>query len=805
MDETSGATDHHWERVQRAFHELLAQPQERRAAELERLSLGRAALRAELEQLLRADSGDGSDMLAQPLPAAAAAFDTALAASMECGRVVGAYQLSRLLGVGGMGAVYLGERVDGHFDQRVAIKLVRRGMESDEIVRRFRAERQLLAALEHPNIARLLDGGLSSDGRPYLVMEHVDGAPIDHYCKQRMLPLRDRLELFCGVCAAVQYAHQSLVVHRDLKPGNILVDGAGRPKLLDFGIAKVLREDDGLAVTRADARPMTPRYASPEQVRGERITTVSDVYAQGVILYELLSGCAPYQVATQSPEAYERAICDQTPPRPSTVVTDRALRKRMAGDLDTIVLKAMRKEPARRYQSAEQLADDIRRQLDGLPVRARPDTWRYRTAKFASRNPWLVAGAAAIVGGAIFSTIMYVRAASAREIAVLAQQSESEQRRAAQQALTTATQKQQISNAIWAFLDRLITQPNRGDPKISAVIDQAALELGNGEFHDQPLAEGLLRRTIGNSFAAVGRTADAEAQFQMALVLFRNLPTGEGREHAAITLNDWGFLASSLGNKAAAAAHYREAYESWQGREHDEFYTTLVNNLGEVYRALGRLDEAEPLLHESLELSISRNGPESFNTSRAYNNLGLLQAARHDFESAEANLRQGLTVLRRIQPQYVPLALNNLARVLEAKGDLDAAAGCYLDAVAAARRTDSNLPPTLALAGRFFAQRGDDLSAEAMLRECVALFQEQPEQRSALTHRILAWEALAEVCARKGEIAEAVALFEQTIELLCSAAPRDEAAISRLAQRLASLRGEVDDEDPAKIPLALRE
>lgn len=315
--------------------------------------------------------------------------------------MIGAYRVVCEIGRGGMGTVYLAVRADDAYRKQVAIKVIRRGMDTRDIVERFRRERQTLAGLVHPNIARLLDGGTTPDGLPYFVMDYVDGVPIDDYCNAQRLNVPQRLELFRQVCAGVRSAHQNLVVHRDLKPDNILVTAEGVPKLVDFGIAKVLT-DDGTSptVTSLDAshRPMTLAYASPEQVSGGAITTATDVYSLGVLLYELVTGCQPYRVADGRRDAMVTAILDQEPDKPSAIVTstplagataprapaDRSaergttperLRRRLAGDIDTIILKALRKEPQRRYGSVEEFSDDIQRYLAGRPVTAQTDSW----------------------------------------------------------------------------------------------------------------------------------------------------------------------------------------------------------------------------------------------------------------------------------------------------------------------------------------------------------------------------------------------------------------------------------------------
>jgi len=343
------------------------------------------------------------------------------------GQRVGAYAIVRELGRGGMGAVYLAQRADGAFKKQVAIKVLKRGTDTDEVLRRFQSEREILARLNHPNIARLLDAGTTDDGLPYFVMDYVDGKPITKYVDEHRLSVKERLNLFRVVCSAVSYAHQSLIIHRDLKPSNVLVANEGEVKLLDFGIAKLLHEAeaDQQNVTVTMHRIMTPEYASPEQVRGEPITTVSDVYSLGVFLYELLAGQRPYKLKRTSPEEISKAICEQEPERPSTTVgkADGSSKLRtpssklLRGDLDNIVLTALRKEPARRYPSVEQFSDDIRRHLEGLPVRARKDTYSYRASKFIRRHKLGLAAALLVLVtlcAGIITTTMQARNARRR-------------------------------------------------------------------------------------------------------------------------------------------------------------------------------------------------------------------------------------------------------------------------------------------------------------------------------------------------------------------------------------------------------
>lgn len=347
--------------------------------------------------------------------------------TLDPGRRIGAYAIVREIGRGGMGAVYLAKRADGEFEKQVAIKVLKRGTDTDEVLRRFRAEREILARLEHPNISRLLDAGTTDDGLPYFVMEYVEGKPITRYADEHQLSIVDRLKLFRIVCAAVSYAHQNLVIHRDLKPGNVLVTTKGEVRLLDFGIAKLVEQagSESPMVTVTVQRVLTPEYASPEQARGESITTVSDVYSLGIFLYELLTGSRPYKLKHGSVDEITRAICEQEPERPSTAVTRLSertegiekARRQLRGDLDNIVLKALRKEPQRRYASVDQFSDDIRRHLEGLPVQARKDTFSYRAGKFVERHKLAVAAAALIlltlIGG-IVGTASEARRANRR-------------------------------------------------------------------------------------------------------------------------------------------------------------------------------------------------------------------------------------------------------------------------------------------------------------------------------------------------------------------------------------------------------
>ena len=435
-----------WQRVTDIVNDCLNLPEAERIAFARGQCADDAALFVEVSQWLQS-ADDHTGFLAQPVAMNAATLDSLAGDISErmqaalpddhdwINRRLGAYRITEEIARGGMGNVFKAVRDDDEYQKQVAIKLIRSDVAKDVVAQRFRAERQILANLEHSNIAHLIDGGRSDDGTPYLVMEYVDGLPIDEYCAANALPINERLKLFRDVCAAVHFAHQRLVVHRDLKPSNILVDVKGQVKLLDFGIAKLLDptvvDDNGQSMANPTiANAMTPAYASPEQIKGESITTASDVYALGVLLYRLLTGKSPYKNDVTRPLELAKEIVDVDPERPSTVVTRpesprptersvdemkvvrtldaKRLRRELWGDLDNIVLMALRKDAARRYASAEQLADDIARHLADLPVRARTDTWGYRSQKFLSRNRWsagfVALGCAGLIGGIAATT-----------------------------------------------------------------------------------------------------------------------------------------------------------------------------------------------------------------------------------------------------------------------------------------------------------------------------------------------------------------------------------------------------------------
>jgi eukaryotic-like serine/threonine-protein kinase len=504
------------------------------------------------------------------------------------GQRIGHYRIAREIGRGGMGAVYLAVRDDDEYQKQVAIKLVSSGLNIGEMLRRFYNERQILADLDHPNIAKLLDGGTTEEGLPYLVMDYVDGIPIDAYCDTHHLLIRDRLELFRKVCAAVHYAHQNLFVHRDIKPSNILVTREGVPKLLDFGIAKVI--DSGHSaqqteLTRTGLRPMTPEYASPEQVMGRPITTASDIYSLGVLLYKLLAGNRPYSFSDYSQSEIERLICEENPPRPGTI------KRELSGDLENIVMMAMRKETDRRYSSVEQFSEDIRRHLEGLPVLATKDTFFYRGSKFIRRNRIAVAAAvllALTMTAGVAATIWQARVARAAQ--ARAERRFNEVRELANSFLfefndsiknlpgSTPARQLLIKGAL-KYLDSL-AQEAVGDPSLQRELAEAYLKLGDiqGNFYNQN----------------VGDMAGALESYRKAITILEGLlqadPSNKQiRRDLSIGYGRAGDMLMYTGNATAALQNYNKAIPPLEELAADPTNTKARRDLAIGYYRMGHI------------------------------------------------------------------------------------------------------------------------------------------------------------------------------------------------------------------------
>jgi eukaryotic-like serine/threonine-protein kinase len=609
------------------------------------------------------------------------------------GERIGPYRIVSSLGRGGMGEVFLAERADEQFQQHVAIKLVRRGLLSRNVQGRLKLERQILATLDHPNIARLFDGGTTTDGTPYIVMEYVDGEPIDSYCDSRSLHVEQRLRLFQVVCSAVHRAHQNLIVHRDLKPSNILVARDGTPKLLDFGIAKMLDDRQmmhTMAVTQADYRVLTPDHASPEQIRGDPITTASDTYVLGVVLYELLCGCKPFAVKGNRLGELERSICEETPPLPSMVVQAREdasgiarqrgtsparLRRELAGDLDNIVLMAMRKEPERRYSSVEQFAADIDRYLRGMPVLARADAWSYRAGKFLARHSLAVGLAVAflalLVGFSVTTYLQAQRIAQERDLA------EAERARA-----QTALERAEAVKGFLIDSFQLADPSHARGKEITAreILDQGAARIGK-ELRSQPDLQATLLDTIGSVYLSLDLPNDAQPLIEQGLAVRRKL-FGERHLDVASSLYSLNRVYEKKGDLKTAEALAIDSLAIntlLTGKQSLETAGSLCR-LGVIEFARGELAKAQEHLEECLRIRVARRGPDHEDLTSPLDNLARLAQARRDFTTAERLDREALRIdlltRGKDHPQYIR-HLHNLATTLHDQGNLDGAEPLY--------------------------------------------------------------------------------------------------------------------------------
>ena len=780
-----GMSRQRWDEVEPLLDRALDLRPEERDAFLDAACAGDQDLRSRIEALLRADQQAGTFLdtpaLEQSAPLVAALYEDPLA-----GRQIGAYRIVREAGRGGMGLVYLAERADGQFQQRVALKLIKRGMDSDAILQRFLHERQILARLQHPNVARLLDGGMTAEGQPYFAMEHVDGKPLTTYCDEHRLGVDARLGLFLTACAAVQYAHQNLVVHRDLKPGNMLVTESGELKLVDFGIAKLLSGEPGeTATTALGSRPMTPEYAAPEQHRGEPATTAADVYALGVVLYELLTGRRPHDMVRGELETMARLAATE-PVRPSTAVVrspqrdgsaaavpettpesvsrDRGtrperLRRRLAGDLDTICLKALQSEPERRYASAQALLDDVQRHLSGLPVLARPDTLAYRASRFVGRHRIGVTAAAAIAALLIgFSAVTAVQSARIRAQA------------------DRIGRERDRAEEVKGYLLKMFEATNplfevKGDVTTRLELLERGLKRVDQELAGQPEVQAEMLMVIGNAYDVLGRHDLAAALLERALALRR---AALGPEHVLVarSMGDLGVTRCIMGDLATCEQLQRDALAMRRrllGEEHRDVAASL-QFMGEMLRDKGDYDAADEYLRAALAMRRKLLGNEHEDTLTSANSVATSMHRNGDYDGAEALYREVLALRRKTLGEDHPHVANTLASMgfmFYEKKEYDAAEPFYRQAIAIRRRLYGEEHPSLAMSinglGRILLRKGDLDAAEPLLREALAMRRKLlGDEHDSVG---LSLTALGELHQRRGDLDEAARLTREALNL----------------------------------------
>ncbi len=768
--------------------------QEKRSAYIAHACGDDGDLHAEVEAMLRSYD-QGGTLLEHPIARLGKVDDF----MQETLTNAGPYRLAEAIGEGGMGRVYLAHRDDDAYRKEVAIKILRPGRESGELLRRFQRERQILANLEHPYIAKLLDGGSTEDGRPYLVMEYVRGLPIDTFCRRHGLNIEQRLVLLLRLCAAIQFAHQNLVVHRDLKPSNILVTSDGTPKLLDFGIAKILRPESfpqTILPTRTGVMPMTPEYASPEQVRAEAVTTAADVYALGILLYELLTERRPYPIDGGSLESIVEAVCRHQPSKPSTVVLrpdaprrgdsdsqpshlddPTLLSRRLSGDLDAIVLRALRKEPVERYASVAQFGEDIERHLNGLPVEARRGTFIYLATKFVRRYRVAVAVTASV----FLLLIGFV-------LTLLIQQRQLRDER--DRTLLERNRAEEVSSWLQELFELPAPSRARGEQVTARELLGKAQDSISRDLEDPELKAEMLS-TLGQTHVQLGLLSEGVELLEQSIAITRRLETDGGKlEDRLQQLTN---VLTLQGEYQGAETIGREVVALYRQRGEKGAQVALaVAQIGHLRDLLGDPETAERLLTEAL--TEARNSGEVLALAKVLEFFGDERMRRGDLADARAKFGEALAILQTAHGEIHPdvaLMKSNLARA-EQGFDYDRAEALFREAIATQRQLFDEAHPVLATAlnnlGMLMFERLRFDEAKALFEEAIAMQREHSGEQNLKFANMLGNLGTAEQ--RLGEPQRAEELFRQALGILESELGDEHAdhaiTLSNLAELLLS-------------------
>lgn len=782
-----------WQEIAGIFDKVIEAPQPMRAALLDQLCADDMEMRSEVASLLAADG-----MANQFEHGVNAARDRIAAdweqngQSVSVGERVGPWRVLHELGRGGMGVVLLAKRADGQFEQRAALKLIKRGMDSDAVLARFLRERQILAQLQHPHIAHLLDGGLAGDGRPYFAMEFVDGEPLLRYCAERNIKLEERISLFLDVCAAVQFAHGRLIVHRDLKPSNVLVAADGGVKLLDFGIAKILGADEDAATATAAGheRPLTLAYAAPEQLRGEPVTIAADIYALGCLLYELLSGRRPHGFSdAPTPQEVIRTLETTSPAAPSKLDGDVPFApRRLRGDLDTIVLKALQREPQRRYATADALAEDLRRHLAGLPIMARRDSALYRASKFIARH-WIGATATVVVAAALIAAtaISLHEATAAREQATRAQTVThflidmfrfADPKGAPGGVHLTA--KEMLDAGAVSFDRELRTEP--------ALTAEFAATLGSiyTQLGEYDRAIGLLQHAIDQSGAESAGRAQAFADLARAQYEKGDYPAAQGNVDNAkkLHMSAYGERSAPVAADIALAGEIARRQGDFKRAESLTLQALLLsqatlaaphtqiaaelNQLGALYVDMRRSDDARAPTEQAIAMFRALYGENHLDVAENLGNLAVIDMQSDQVADALPLYEQAEAIYRKLLPGDHPMLgmmLTNQARALDRLGRYAEAEIKYAQALTMMRKlVGDNHPDVAATLNNLAvlrAELGNYQSAADLCRQVIAIWEMQgkPDHPLALVSRIHLASALREI----GKAAEAESLLRQVM------------------------------------------
>jgi len=795
-----------WERLEAIFFEALDLAAEERAAFLDRVCADDPDLRAEVEAVLASHLAMETDGLPDVSPEG------------RVGARVGAWRLEERIGRGGMGEVYRARRADEQYEQEVAIKIVRSGLSPWEMVRRFRLERQILARLEHPNVAALLDGGVTEEGQPYLVMQFVRGAPITAWVDTHALPVRDRLQLFVSVCRAVQFAHTNLVVHRDLKPSNILVTDDGQVRLLDFGIAKLLDPEGTRGVVPTESLLLlTPEHAAPEQFLGQPITTATDVYQLGVLLFELLTSSRPFH-ASSSIDLH-RAICEQEPTRPSSALgrlaavdngqadtvdvadaararatTPDGLRRQLRGDLDRIVLMALRKEPGRRYGSAADLADDIERYLAGYPVRARPESFGYVASRFVRRHRFGVAAGTALAAALVALVVLSLRfaATTAAQAAAIAEERD------------VAVEVSSFLEGLFEASDPYATGTDRLDTlRIRDFLDEGTRRVRTG-LEGRPLVQARLLTTLGKAWRNMGRF-EASLPLLEEAVSIRQRELGPASPDVASSRTDLAQLLISQGRHEEAGVLLDSSLAVF-GRDSVRHTRPLASTLavqGALFQETGRYPDAETAYRRALAIASADTTVDDGRRAEHLSNLATALVRQARLEEAGPLLSEAVALARGHFGNDHPMTatmLNNYANVLRDRNQLDDAEAPFREALAIRRARFQSPHPEIAISVNNLADlllaRGDLAAAEPLFRESLAMRRAIYGERHPAVG--IGWINLAAVLQRTGgRRAEAVRAYDEARAILIATVGPTHPLIGAVEGNLGRLHHDADDHTTA--------
>lgn len=797
------------------FNQAIELSEDKRPAFLDRVCAGNQALRRQLEALLISDAeAESKKYMEDPLMKVSDWPDHEGYQEVKGPAKAGAYRIGNRIGQGGMGDVYRGSRDDGAFKQEVAIKVMRYGVRTEEYDKRFRIERQILASLKHPYIAQLIDGGVTEEGRPYFVMEYIEGVPITEYCDANRLTITERLRLIMRVCEAVQAAHQQFVVHRDIKPTNILVTDQGIPKLLDFGIAKALepeRVSATLIETREEATLLTLAYASPEQVKGGAISTATDVYALGILLYELLIGVRPFDFKELSRYEVEHRICNAIPTRPSSILVkmkmaygrDRTemtrtisksrrsqpetLKKRLRGDLDEITLKAIRKEPSKRYTSAVELHNDIERFLTHRPVQACKGSFQYRASKYIRRHRVSLAAALLIVG--------LITAFTLREVGL---------RKEAEEAQLIAQEEAETSDAIASFMIDLF---DVAQPFSNNAVRTDTMNVRDFLLHQSALVKAMdagpgvkmrALQMVGRMYYSFGAYDEARELLLESISIADSLQAkeylfskAESQESVVRSFHTMGDLEKIRGNYDSSIHFENRALSEYQLMDspHELLHSSILNGLGDVLRLQGKYQEAESFHRQALRIRQQMDGPQSLSAAHSFNNLGLVLYYQGKHEEAESLYVASIAAYREQLGDTnanVSAALNNLGLVLASSNRLPEAISSFQKSIEIKKSIfgDQHWRVALGMANMasYIGEEGDLERAQSMLEKAYEAMVNALGERHSNTANVLSkwgWALLeaGRLDDAENHLVDALAIQQETL-------PADHVHISSTLHRL---------------------